>query len=141
MTTDERPYSLKRGAQGCLAAWGVLTVCIVVVSGVVYFMDKDYDRVKNYVALVSWPIAMCVGGYYACKKGKTTGTTNAMVTGILGEIVLLSAMSVRGMTATDQIRAALLDPGKHWIGIALAILTVPCAWLGGSLWARTSRNS
>jgi hypothetical protein len=66
-----------------------------------------------------------IGSYIAARLAPARPMMHAMVAGILGFVV-----SVVGAVATWNRSAEF---GPHWYPVALVVLSLPTAWLGGKL--------
>jgi hypothetical protein len=66
-----------------------------------------------------------IGSYIAARLAPARPMLHAMVLGVLGFVV-----SVAGAVATWNRTAEF---GPHWYPVALVVLAIPTAWLGGRL--------
>jgi hypothetical protein len=66
-----------------------------------------------------------LGSYVAARLAPDRPMGHAMVLGVLGLLV-----GGAGAAATWNSNPPL---GPHWYGIAVALISVPCAWIGGLL--------
>ncbi len=88
--TEEKPFSLNRGCEGCLAAFIALLALAFAVS---YLLAKflkliDPSQEANAVYFV-WLVALAIGGYVAARRGKTTGGSNALVVGVFAQLLIV----------------------------------------------------
>ena len=77
------------------------------------------------IALVYRIIFSVAGCYLAARLAPNRPMRHAMIPGIVGIVV-----STLG-TIT------MWDKSSHWYPIALIVVSLPCAWLGGKLFARS----
>lgn len=66
-----------------------------------------------------------LGSYLAARLAPNRPMWHAMVLGIVGFVV-----SIAGAAATWNRQPPL---GPHWYPIAVALVALPCAWIGGKL--------
>ncbi|MFL5486632.1 MAG: hypothetical protein ACJ8AB_02835 [Gemmatimonadaceae bacterium] len=66
-----------------------------------------------------------IGSYVAARLAPNRPMWHAMVLGVLGLLV-----GGAGAAATWNSNPPL---GPHWYGIAVALISIPCAWIGGLL--------
>ncbi|MFL5528873.1 MAG: hypothetical protein ACJ791_05865, partial [Gemmatimonadaceae bacterium] len=66
-----------------------------------------------------------IGSYVAARLAPNRPMWHAMVLGVLGLLV-----GTAGAAATWNSNPPL---GPHWYGIAVALISIPCAWIGGLL--------
>ncbi|HEX6629359.1 MAG TPA: hypothetical protein VF105_15520 [Gemmatimonadaceae bacterium] len=72
-----------------------------------------------------------IGSYVAARLAPSRPMWHAMVLGVLGLVV-----SVIGAVVTWNRQAEF---GPHWYPIALVVLALPAAWLGGRIYASRQR--
>jgi hypothetical protein len=77
----------------------------------------------NLLALSYRTVYAVLGSYIAARLAPRNPMRHALVLGVIG-----LPLSVAG-----AIAAIKLDLGPAWYPIALALTTLPCAWLGGAL--------
>ena len=70
-----------------------------------------------------------LGSYVAARLAPNRPMWHAMVLGVLG-----LAVGGAGAVATWNANPPL---GPHWYGIAVALISIPCAWIGGLLAERS----
>ena len=66
-----------------------------------------------------------IGSYIAARLAPYRPMWHAMVLGVVGLVV-----SLAGAAATWNHQPPL---GPHWYALAIAAISIPCAWLGGKL--------
>ena len=66
-----------------------------------------------------------IGSYVAARLAPYRPMWHALVLGVLG-----LAVGAAGAAATWNANPPL---GPHWYGIAVALISIPCAWIGGLL--------
>jgi len=66
-----------------------------------------------------------VGSYVAARLAPYRPMWHALVLGVVGFVV-----SIAGAAATWNHEPPL---GPHWYPIAVALISIPCAWLGGKI--------
>ena len=74
-----------------------------------------------------------LGSYLAARLSSSRAMRNAMILGVLGVVA-----SSAGLAATWNKGPEF---GPAWYPIALALLALPCAWLGGKLALRRSAQA
>lgn len=90
----------------------------------------------NVSALLVWIVILyrsvynVLGFYIVARLAPHHGMTHALVLGALGALA-----SIAGAVAT-----ANMNLGPAWYGWALAVLTMPAAWLGGKLFEVQSKK-
>lgn len=138
----ERPFSVNRGCEGCLASLLFLFVCgLILVSGILQALQIDHvlDLLtlgqRRGVLSGIWAIAMGVGGYVAARRGRTTGWSNALVVGIFGLLFALGQLETN-VGLGETLERAWREPGAHWPQLSAVVVTLPSALLGGLLWSR-----
>ncbi len=132
---EERPYSLNRGCEGCLAAWLMLVAFMVLVSFVhanFGWLDPEYQSLLFYF---EWLLATAVGGYVAARRGKKTGWTNSLLVGIFAQFVIVGQV-VDKQDMLAALSDLLVDPSESWPKLMAILLTIPAAVAGGLAWSR-----
>jgi hypothetical protein len=66
-----------------------------------------------------------LGSYIAARPAPDRPMWHAMVLGVIGLVV-----SLAGAAATWNHQPPL---GPHWYAVAIAVISIPCAWIGGKL--------
>ena len=66
-----------------------------------------------------------IGSYVAARLAPSRPMAHAMLLGVLGLVV-----GGAGAAVTWNSNPPL---GPHWYGIAVALISIPCAWIGGLL--------
>ena len=74
-----------------------------------------------------------VGSYLIARLAPSRPMGHSLVGGVLGVVV----SAVGAVTTWTHVPSL----GPHWYPIALVILALPCAWLGGKLRVMQRRNS
>ena len=83
-----------------------------------------WDPGLNALALAYRCLYAILGSWIAARFAPNRPMRHAMILGVIG-----LALSTLGVVAT-----ASMNLGPRWYPIALAITTLPCAWLGGLLY-------
>jgi uncharacterized membrane protein len=86
--------------------------------------EPMYDRRLNLLALSYRLVYSVIGSYIAARFAPHSPMAHAVALGVVGLVP-----SVAG-----AIIAIPMDLGPAWYPIAIVILAVPCAWLGGVLY-------
>ena len=86
-----------------------------------------FDPGLNLLALAYRCVYAVLGSWIAARLAPSSPMRHAMALGYLG-FVLSTAGAIAASTA--------LNLGPLWYPIALVVTTLPCAWLGGVLFAR-----
>ncbi|HYU52042.1 MAG TPA: hypothetical protein VEK37_03825 [Gemmatimonadaceae bacterium] len=71
-----------------------------------------------------------IGSYVAARLAPYRPMWHAMVLGVVGLVV-----SIAGAAATWNQEPPL---GPHWYAVAVALISIPCAWIGGKIWEMQS---
>ena len=71
-----------------------------------------------------------IGSYVAARLAPYRPMWHAMVLGVVGLVV-----SIAGAAATWNHEPPL---GPHWYAMAVALISIPCAWIGGKIWETQS---
>jgi len=88
---------------------------------------------KQYLLALAYRIGISIFGcYLAARLAPARPMRHALWLGVIG--VLFSAMGVAASYARPEF-------GPHWYPIALVIVALPCAWLGGRLGESKSKSS
>jgi hypothetical protein len=83
-----------------------------------------YDPALNLLALGYRTVYTIIGGYIAARLAPRAPMRHALALGIIGSVVGLA-----GAIATIP-----MNLGPAWYPIALALLGIPCTWLGALLY-------
>ncbi|MCM2372326.1 YrzE family protein [Aporhodopirellula aestuarii] len=138
--TEERPYSLNRGCEGCLAAWIVMFALMMFVAFVLGKMlgwiDVEGQQTLGYL---NWLIGIAVGGYVAGRRGKTTGWSNSLLVGIFAQIMIV-AQIIDPKDMFAGLHELLADPSDSWPKLTAIILTIPAALAGGLIWSQSQES-
>ena len=141
--SQEQRFSGRPVLEGCLVSWACMFVLMLSVSLVfttwLGLISSDTERV---VGLFVWLFAICLGGYYAARRGKPTGWTNALAVGVIAELFVLARLpKEQDDSVFPKLFGPLLeminDPGAHWRPLVSLALTIPVAILGGLIWEKT----
>jgi hypothetical protein len=84
------------------------------------------DPGLNLLALSYRIVYNVLGSYLVARFAPYAPMRHAMISGVIGLVV----------SSVGVIAALNVDLGPLWYPIALALSTVPCAWLGGLLYCR-----
>jgi hypothetical protein len=82
-----------------------------------------YDPGLNMLALAYRIVYAVLGSYIAARFAPHAPMRHAMILGFIG-LVLSTAGAIAAITMANL--------GPNWYPIALALTTLPCAWLGGA---------
>jgi hypothetical protein len=94
--------------------------------------EPMYDPGLNLLALTYRTIYGIVGGYIAARLAPYAPMGHALTVGIIG-FVLSAVGAIVAITQADL--------GPAWYPIALALTSVPTAWLGGYLYVRKASST
>jgi hypothetical protein len=72
-----------------------------------------------------------LGSYVAARLAPYRPMWHAMVLGVVGLVV-----SIAGAAATWNSEPPL---GPHWYAVAIALISIPCAWIGGRIYELQSK--
>jgi len=102
-------------------------------------LSRDVKEIFNNNPLVFWLFiwlfVICLGGYVAARRGKTTGWTNSLVVGLLAELYVASQL-LQGTSLLEMMEEA----GPNWARLTALALTIPAAVVGGILWEESSKR-
>ena len=137
--TTTHPRRLWRSAAAVLSGLVAVVVLSLATDQVLHVLDvyppwgqPMYDAGLNLLAL-SYRIAYAVvGSYIAARLAPHAPMRHALAVGFVG-----LALSTAGAIVT----ITKYDLGPDWYPIALALIALPCAWLGGVLGTRGGRVS
>jgi len=126
---------------GCLLSGACIVVLMLSISLVfTNWLALISNETEQVVQLFIWCFAVCLGGYYAARRGKPTGWINSLAVGVLAELYVLAPL-LEGKPGRGGLAGSLLDiindPGAHWRRLLLLGLTIPVAILGGVIWEKT----
>jgi len=136
---EEKRFSADRGAEGCLVSLlCMLILMLPLVCGLTFSNKRGYE----IYSLLVWHIAICVGGYFAARRGRTTGWTNSLAVGVLAEVYLavkLLDIEEGGLPAElgSTLRRVVDAPSQYWRLLVKLVLTIPAAILGGIIWQKS----
>ena len=128
--SKEKRFSIGHGFQGCLVSLLCMVVLVLSISMVLYtWLELISLETVKIIKLLVWFFAISVGGYYAARRGKTTGWTNSLVVGLLAELYLAENY-LRGTSLFEMMD----DAGPNMSRLVTLALTIPAAIVGGILW-------
>ena len=128
--SEEKRFSINHGIQGCLVSFLCMFVLVLPISLVLNtWLELISNETERIIKLPVWLFAISVGGYYAARRGKTTGWTNSLVVGLLAEWYL-AARLLKGTSLLEMMD----DAGPNWRRLVALALTIPAAIVGGILW-------
>jgi MFS family permease len=114
---------------GAIAA-GMMTVVLLSIGTDILFETLGYFPAPEKGLSLTWMLMLALvyrclyaiaGGYVTAILAPSHGTRHAIVLGIIGFII----------STIGVIVAWNMSP--HWYPIALAVTSLPCTWLGGTL--------
>ena len=97
-------------------------------AGVFPPFPQPMNGLQFLLATVYRAVYSVVGSYLAARLSSERGMRNALILGALGVVA-----SAAGLAATWNKGPEF---GPHWYPVALIVLSLPCAWLGGKLTLR-----
>jgi peptidoglycan/LPS O-acetylase OafA/YrhL len=128
------------GCAGCLIAWVCMAVLMLPVSFVLTeWLGLISVETERVVGLFIWFFGICVGGYYAARRGKSPWWRNSVTVGGLAEL-FVAAQLPKGTSVSEMLTSLvemIKNPGPHWRQLVMLGLTIPVAILGGYLWEST----
>ena len=131
-----KPFSIGHGFQGCLVSLLCMFVLVLSISMVLYtWLELISLETVQISKLLVWFFAISVGGYYAARRGKTTGWTNSLVVGLLAELYL-AARLLKGTSLVEMMD----DAGPNMSRLVALALTIPAAVVGGILWENSCKR-
>ncbi len=137
MTDKNETAAAERPARRGRSAWAILTgfFCVVVLSLVT---DEILHLVKIYppwqevmsdrlfaLATAYRAVYNVIGCYVAARLAPSRPMRHAMLLGWVGALV-----AAMGAAGTWNHQPPL---GPHWYSLALVVIALPCAWVGGKL--------
>jgi peptidoglycan/LPS O-acetylase OafA/YrhL len=73
-----------------------------------------------------------LGSYVAARLAPDRPMQHALILGVIGLVV-----SIAGAVATWNTEPPI---GPHWYALAIAAISIPCAWLGGKIYELQNRR-
>jgi hypothetical protein len=73
-----------------------------------------------------------LGSYVAARLAPDRPMQHALILGVIGLVV-----SIAGAVATWNTEPPI---GPHWYALAIAAISIPCAWLGGKIYELQNRG-
>jgi len=138
--SEEKPFQVNRGFQGCSVALLYIAVFQLSISLVcIDWLGLISGETQRVLDLFIWLSGICLGGYVAARLGKTTGWTNSLVVGLLAEFFVVRRLPNVGPDElfVVQLKKMMNDPDTHWRPLIQLALTIPAAILGGVIWQKT----
>jgi len=140
---QEQRFSGRPVLEGCLVSWVLMFVLMLSIS--LFFtswlgvLSSDSERL---VGLFVWLLAICLGGYYAARRGQPAGWRNSLAVGVLAELFVFARLTkqhddIVSPTLFGTLFELINDPGANWRPLISLALTIPVAILGGVIWAKT----
>jgi hypothetical protein len=127
-----RLFNALRGTLWACAVTILVFFPLMVIELVFFGLLGLSPNLKTY----SWLIAVCVGGYFACRQAKSSPWMSlAVFAAGLESLVILGVPD-----ANDTLSELYpnLDPAAvQWHYLTMIVLTVPAALFGGFLWSRS----
>jgi uncharacterized protein YacL len=104
------------------AVLSVLTDAVLEKTGFMKTEPFDANPVWIIIIIIIYRcIYNTIGCYFAASLAPNRPMHHAMVIGVIGLVLTIIGLIL------------MWDKPPHWYPIILAILTLPCAWLGGKL--------
>jgi hypothetical protein len=137
--SKEKRFDIGRGLQGCLVSgmcwlamlWFV-ACCLLPLLERSELFAEIFNKAAPVLLVVGWLFAICLGGYYAARQGKTTGWTNSLVVGLLAECYLVVPRLVE-----TSFPKMLVKPIPDSEQLKFLALTIPAALVGGIVSEKT----
>lgn len=139
--SKEKRFSVGRGIEGCLVSVLCTAVPVLLIGLLVPLLHRSellkemFNKTVPVAGLVWWLFVICLGGYVAARRGKTTGWTNSLVVGLLAEWYM-AARLFKGTTLLEMMD----DAGLNWRRLMALALTIPVAVVGGILWENSCKR-
>jgi hypothetical protein len=131
----EKRFSVGHGIEGCLVSCLCQLVLVFTISLVLtQWLELISGETERIIKLPVWLFAVWYGGYFAARRGRTTGWTNSLVVGVLAEVYLAARIQKR-----TSLLEMMDDPGSNWLPFAALGLTIPAAIMGGIVWEKTCK--
>ena len=131
------PYRLLRSTTAIFLGFFVVVVLSLGTDQVLHSLDvyppwgqPMHNPGLNFLALTYRSVYAIVGSYIAARFAPRNAMRHALVLGLVG-----FGLSLAGAIATIP-----MDLGPAWFPIALVVSALPCAWLGGLLYATRTPN-
>lgn len=138
MSETNPPRSLLKSIGAVLA--GVLAVFILsLTTDVVMHATGIFPPWFQPMAGALWALALAyrvvygiAGGYITARLAPGRPIRHALILGVIGLV-----LSIAGVAANWNQGPEF---GPRWFSVALVVTALPCAWLGGKLYAMKSRE-
>ncbi len=125
-----RPRRLLRSALAIIAAFVVVAVLSLATDEVLHLLgvyppwgEPMVDPRLNLLALSYRIVFTIAGGYITARLAPAAPLRHAVILGVIGLVP-----AVAGVVAASN-----MNLGPLWYPIALALVSLPCCWLGGVL--------
>jgi hypothetical protein len=142
MTASTRPTTSATPSRGALRSIGALVAGFLSTAILSLFVDQILHWMGVFppwgqVTYATGPFALAVtyrtifgvvGAWIAARLAPRAPLTHAMVLGTFGFVVTLASVLV----------PSVRNLGPVWYPIALTVLALPTAWLGGTLYVRNA---
>ena len=138
--SQEKRFSGSPVLEGCLVSWVCMFVVMLSISLVLtHWLGLISNETERVVGLFIWLFAICLGGYYAARRGKPTGWINSLAVGVLAELFVFARLGkgTPHRAFLDPLLDIMNDLGAHWPRLVELGLTIPVAILGGFIWEKT----
>ncbi len=122
------------------ALWGcavtILVFMVLLMLELVLFGLLDLSpNLKTYSSL----IAVCAGGYFACRQAKIFSWLNWTIFAVILELLVLWDIPDANKTLSELYPNA--DPATiQWHYPTMLVLTIPAALIGAIIWGFTSKR-
>jgi hypothetical protein len=142
MTASTRPTASVTTSRGALRSVGAVAAGIVSTTILSLFADQilhwlgvfppwgqaSYEPVPFALAVIYRTVFGVIGAWLTARLAPSAPLKHAVALGILGLSVSLVGTLV----------ASIRNLGPAWFPVALTVLALPTAWLGGTLYVRKS---
>lgn len=144
MTASTRPTTSAATSRGALRSIGAVAAGIVSTAILSLFVDQilhwvgvfppwgqvTYEPVPFALAVIYRTVFGVIGAWITARLAPRAPLKHAIALGILG----------LGISLVGTLAASIRNLGPAWYPVALTLLALPTAWLGGALYVRKANR-
>ena len=108
---DEKSFSVNRGCEGCLVSVICLMLFVPCIFAFTEWLKLLPRNVEEIIFACMWLFALGLGGYWAARRGRTTGWTNSLVVGIFAQLFVVGQLTDFGEgRLLERLSEMVADP-------------------------------